>query len=433
MQASKVLTVGGLFATAAGLGGWALTAFLGSGSAQSPAKRGPDAPSALVQTAVVDRGPVERTVRVSGQTMARNFVSITALRMRGPDSGRTLVLIYLAEGGKFVKKGEIVAQIDAQSLKDHVDDVHSQVVQAEADIIKRKAEQAIDRENLRQSLRQAKAEWDAAKLDASAAEIRTPIDRELLQLAVDEAAARYKELEQDVKTQEEAFRAEIRILELTKERHVRHRDRHAHDLERFTMRSPIDGVVVRESFWRGGMQQGQFDTGDTVTPGTTFLKIVNPGDMQVMASISQTVADEVRVGQPAVIRFDGYPDLKLPGRVRLVGQMAAGGWRQQFWTRWMSVTLDILGSDPRVIPDLSTSADIVVGRKENALRVPMAALTNEGIRTFVQVFQEGRAERRQVEVGLRGQDHAEILSGVKEGDRVLVQPAPVLLDARPAT
>jgi len=121
-------------------------------------------------------GPLETVLRVSGTTAARDFASITAPMMRGPDAGRNLILIKLAAAGTFVKKGELVAQIDAQPIKDHIDDLDTLVSQAEADIKKRKAEQAIEMETLRQTLRAAQAAWDKAKLDAKASEIRTSID-----------------------------------------------------------------------------------------------------------------------------------------------------------------------------------------------------------------------------------------------------------------
>ena len=79
------------------------------------------------------------------------------------------------------------------------DDVHALVVQAESDVRKRIADQAIEAETLQQSLRQAKAAMDKAKLDFAAQEIRTSIDQELLKLSVEEAEATYKELLQEVK------------------------------------------------------------------------------------------------------------------------------------------------------------------------------------------------------------------------------------------
>ncbi len=409
------MTVGSVAAVAVTLGIWGLRA-----SAQSEVRNEskPPADKDLPRRFTVRAGTIERTIRVTGQTAARNFVTITAPMMRGPDSGRALVLIQLAEPGQRVKKGDLIAQIDAQSLKDHVDDVHSQVVQAEADIKKRKAEQAIDWENLQQTLRAAKAEWDKAKLDASAQEIRMPIDVELLKLAVDEAEARYNQLQRDLKSRQDSFNAEIRILELTRDRHARHRDRHRHDVEKFTMRSPMDGLAVRESAWRGGNQLAQIEIGDQVSPGQTFMKIVDSSSMQMTSTVSQIISDELRRGQAATVYLDGFPSAKLAARVNNFGQMATGGWRQQFYMRSLPLLLDIEGTDRHLIPDLSAGADIVVARKENVLIIPQTALINQGVRTFVRV---DAGKDREVEVGIRDNHNVEIVKGLEAGEQIWLE------------
>src|SRR5438309_9754878 len=163
----------------------AVAYFVLRGSTQEPAAQ------STVRTAKVLVGSFDRVLRVTGTTAARNFASITAPMMRGPDSGRNLVLIKLATPGTVIQKGALLAEIDAQPIKDHVDDLDALVTQANADIKKRQAEQAIEMETLRQTVREAKAAVDKAKLDNGAAEIRMPIDKELLQLGIQEADAQY--------------------------------------------------------------------------------------------------------------------------------------------------------------------------------------------------------------------------------------------------
>ena len=108
--------------------------------------------------------------------------------------------------------------------QDSMSDVNALVVQAEGDVRKRKADQAIEAENLQQNVRRAKAALDKARLDLGAQDIRMPIDKELLKLSVEESEATYKELLQEVQIKKVAHAAEIRILELTKERQQRHHD-----------------------------------------------------------------------------------------------------------------------------------------------------------------------------------------------------------------
>src|SRR5690606_35176851 len=101
----------------------------------------------------------------------------------------------------------------------------STVMQAEADIKKRLAEQSVEMENLRQNVRVAKAELDKYRADARATEVRTVVDQELIKLAVEEAEAAHKELVEELRLKQVSQNAEMRILNLTRERHARHRDR----------------------------------------------------------------------------------------------------------------------------------------------------------------------------------------------------------------
>src|SRR5580693_4825562 len=127
------------------VGAGAVYQFIAKPKAQSRAVQ-----SVGIRTARVTSGPIQRIIRLTGSTSAKNFASVAAPMMRGPDSGRALILIEVASSGVMVKKGDIVARIDAQAMIDHVDDLSATIDQADADIRRRKAEQAMTWENLQQ-------------------------------------------------------------------------------------------------------------------------------------------------------------------------------------------------------------------------------------------------------------------------------------------
>ncbi len=384
----------------------------------------PNASAIGLRTVKVSAGPATQIMRVTGSTSARNFASMTAPMMRGPDSGRALVLISIAKSGSYVKKGEFVAQIDAQSIKDHVDDISSQVQQAESDIKKRQAEQAIEMENLRQNLRVAKSNLDKAKLDNGAADIRTDIDKEILRLGVEEADATYKELQTDLVTTEQKHISEIKILGYTRDRHARHRDRHKHDVEKFTMTAPIGGLVVMESIWRGG-EMGQIQQGDQISPGQPFVKIVDTNSMQLEASVNQVESESIHIGQKAELNFDAFPDLRLGGKVVSVGAMGVAGMRNTNYLRKVPVRVAILGHDARIIPDLSASADVVLGTQEKGVLVPLEALQTENGKSVVFVKNGDEFKEQAVEVGLRNHTQAAVIAGLQAGEEVALGRPPV--------
>ena len=387
------------------------------GTAHKPAE------AITIRTARATRAPLVTTLRVAGSTAARNFANIVAPMMRGPDSGRALILMKLVKAGTAVKKGEIVAEIDAQPIKDHVDDLSALVVQAAADVRKRQAEQAIEMENLRQTVRIAKAQVEKTKLDAGAAEIRSDIDREQLKLGVEEAAATYQQVQRDLATTEALQHAEIRILALTHDRHAHHRDRHVVDITRFTVHAPMSGLAVMESIWRGG-DMGQVQEGDEVDPGEPFMKVVDTASMMVEGGINQAESELIHIGQQADVGFDAFPSLRLRGKVQSVGALAVGGWRQNYYIRSIPVKIVLETPDAHVIPDLSAFGDVVLSRQENALIVPIEAVRTAGGMPVVYVKNRDRFVRRAVQLGVRNNTHVAVVAGLGAGEEVALQATP---------
>lgn len=402
-----------LFLVTAGFAGYLLRA--------KPASESKPENGIVVRTAKSENGPLAITMRLSGQTSARVFAAVTAPRLRGPERGAAMILVQLAKSGSLVKKGELLAEIDSTNTRDHIDDVEDLVTAAAKDIVKRKAEQAVEWENLNQTLRVAKAELDKARIEAKASEVRTVVDQELLKLSVEEAAAQYKQLQEDVANKKLIHDAELKILEITRMRQVMHLERHTTDLKRLSMHAPMNGLVVMMPIFRNG-DFGQIELGDQVGPGQPFLRVVNPDSMQLEASVNQAAATVLRIGLSADITLDAFPGAKFHGKIYSIGALATGGWRQNDFIRSIPIRLQIEGGDPRLIPDLSGAADVTIERKENVVRIPLEAVFTDSGKPTVFVREQGRFVRRPVELGMESNTHVEVVSGLKGGEDVAVEP-----------
>lgn len=379
------------------------------------------AAAVVYRTAKVTVGPYLRTLRASGVTGARLYANITAPRLRGFESRSQMELLNVVKNGVWIKKGDTLAQIDPGYLVDHVDDIKSTIAQAELDVRKREAEQYVEMESLLQTLRVSKAQEDKARLDNQAAEVRTDVERELLKLSLEEAGARYKQSQLDVPQKKLIQSAEIKILGFTKERHVRHRDRHQNDIKAYTVISPMEGMVVLSSVFRGGGEGQQVQQGDQLNSGQPLAKIVNPSSMQIEGNVNQAEATDIRVGQKALIGLDAFPGLTFKGKVYSIGALAVGGWRQNYFIRNVPVRLSIEGADQRLIPDLSGFADVVIEEKDRATLVPLNAVYQEGSKNFVYVKQGEKWNKREVTLGSSNNTHAVAMSGLSGDEEVRLQ------------
>lgn len=373
---------------------------------------------ASVKTATVAAGPVEKVVRVTGQTSARDFANVIAPILRGPEARNSLILTTLVKPGVTVRQGDVVATIDGQWLVDHMDDVRDQIRQAENDVLKRKAEQSVETEQLQQTIRVAKANWDKAKLEFQAAEVRSDVEKELLKLSMEEAQARYNQQLADVNQKKIAHAAELKILDITVDRHRRHLGRHDVDIKRYTIIAPMDGLPVMQTMYRGG-EMTQISEGDQVAPGQPFMKIVNQATMQVEGNVNQSESGEIRLGQDVRVGIDSFPGLQMRGKVVGMNALAVGGGRSSGNVRNIPVRIQLINIDKRVIPDLSAHCDVIVEKADGQLRVPLPALLEEGGKNFLFVKTPQQTfEKREVSVGLRSHTDATVTQGVKSGDEV---------------
>jgi hypothetical protein len=329
-----------------------------------------------------------------------------------------MVILDMVKGGSVVKKNDIVARIDGEAMAEHVENLTDTIKQAGNDVLKRRDEHAVEWENLQQSLRVAKSAMEKARLDYQAAEVRTTLERQLLRLTLEQAEVRYAELQKNVPLRRQVHQLEMHILQMTQERHTRHRNRHDRDLERFTVRAPMDGLVVIQTVMRGG-EATQVQQGDQLQPGQPVMKIVNPRSMQVEGSINQAQASLIALGQQVRVGFDGIEGLRMKGRVTGVGALAvAPGRRPNYYIRTVPVRISIEDQDSRVLPDLSAWGDITVEKVDAATQIPISAIHDEGGRSFIYVRSGEDFQKREVQLGFHNDTHVAITAGLSEGEEV---------------
>jgi multidrug efflux pump subunit AcrA (membrane-fusion protein) len=370
-------------------------------------------------------GTLSTTRRVAGSISASRFANVTVPILQAPETGRGMTLTFLASSGSMVKEGELLAEIDSQDMRDHLDDVEAMVTQADLEIRKKKTVQIAQMEALRQRVRVARADMLKAREDLKALEVKSAISQELLKLAVEENQAAFTELSGEIALMEERQLADMNVSMIGYDQVIRHRNRHRHDIERSRIHSPINGMVVLQTANRNG-ELSQIQVGERVNPGQPFMRVVDPNSMQLEGLMSQTEAELVRLGQPASIRFDAFPEIVLEGKVRGVGAMAFSGRRTNYYIRRIPVKVSIANADSRVIPDLSASADVVVGGVAEGIIVPREALAEESGKSVVYVKGEQGFNARAVEIAGENNTHLALASGVKEGEEIAIAPHSVV-------
>ncbi len=398
-------------------------------NSQSAARR---APVVIIPTVTAMPGNIDFTVRVSGSVVARNYATLLAPRIIGSRSGLNrggyvsygndfvLTLLHLAEAGARVKKGDVVGQFDPQYQKLRYDDYKDSVIQLEHSTVKLVTNLAANMEAHDQTVRSAKADWDKALLDLQTAPIRSQIDAEKYKLMVEQTEAIYKQLVYESSLVEESQRAAIRISELNREHSKIELDRAESNVRRMSVQTPIDGEVVMASIVRNG-EYGQIREGDQVNAGQPFVTIVDPSSMVLNASVNQVDAGKLRLGMKATVRLDAYPGVELPATLIGIGAMSRTSVFRASFVGAIPVRIRIEKTDPRLIPDLTGSAEIVLASERDALVVPRSAIFEEAGEPFVYVATAQGWARRKVDLGLASFTAAAVRAGLEKGDKVALQ------------
>jgi hypothetical protein len=132
-------------------------------------------------------------------------------------------------------------------------------------------------------------------------------------------------------------------------------------------------------------------------------------------------AEKLRLGMKAVVHLDAYPDIDLPGVLEGIGAMSKTSTFRAGYVGEIPVRIKIDKTEPRVIPDLTGSAEVILGAETNTMILPRAAVFEENGGSFV--FVQGREgwTKKQVEPGLSSYTQVAIHSGLQKGDVVALQ------------
>jgi len=337
---------------------------------------GPSAPGAILNA--------------SGYVVARREATVSS-KFTGK------VMDVLIEEGHAVKAGQVLA---------HLDDTQARAAfaLAEAQLAAAKKGMAEDEAKL------AQAELDLKRRQALLK------DQVVGQAEVDDAQS----LVNSTKARIEYSRQQISVAE-------RQVEMQKTNLDDTVIRAPFAGMVISKDAQPGEMIS-------PVSAGGGFTRtgigtIVDMGSLEIEVDVSEAYINRVKDGQKVEATLDAYPDWQIPAHVITTIPSAD---RQKATVK---VRIGFEKLDPRILPDMGVKVAFLAdapapGQAPPAPRVtvPKTAVRSADGKSIVFVLNDDRVERRAVSVGLENGDQVELVSGVRAGERVVVDAPPTLKD-----
>jgi HlyD family secretion protein len=378
----------------------------------------------LVPTARVVRGPLKLTVYAIGDLRAGRTVNLTA-----PSVGGQIRIVTLLTTGTPVKAGDLVMEFDPSDQLFALEQAHVDLESAEQQIVKMKADNAVQQSQDKLNLLTAQYDLRKAELDVLANEFVGAIEAQKNQLTLDEAKHHLQQLQQDAASRLATSAAALEVVVEKRNKAELAMKRAQGIIDNLSVKSPIDGVVsVKENrdgqmFYYSGMTLPEFREGDTTFSGRNVADVIEQGKMEAHAKVTETDRDNLQQGQSATIQIDALPGRTFEAKVgALTGSASRGNFFETSAVRQFDIALALDHPDPAMRAGSSLRVTIDGRDVKNAIHVPRQAVFEKNGRNFVYLQVGERFERRDIKVENATESRA-IVSGLNDGDVIaLVDP-----------
>ena len=382
---------------------------------------------APVQASTILIEPVEFaiTLRAEGELKAVRSRTVAAPMVQG-----RMQIIQLIRAGSQVEPGDVLVQFDPTEKQKARDDAQFDIRAAEEEITKTEASLDAELAQLRTEIKKAEIEAKTAELDLGKNEILSRIEADKNRLKVEQAEFTLERLKERVAAKRRQADAELKSLEVKRQKAVAARALAERDLDRMTLKAPIAGLVVYRQMWKGdGMDDPQ--EGDTVWPGWAILELPDLTELQVSAFVHESDGGLLAEGQAAKVRMDAFADMEFDARVEQISSLARRRrGRGNNPAKYFTITLALESTEPSMRPGMTTSVDVIIDTVPNALTVPIEAVFEREGEPAVYVRRGRGFDLRQVKLGKRNATHVVIEDGLDSGEEIALRDPN---EAMPAT
>jgi macrolide-specific efflux system membrane fusion protein len=188
--------------------------------------------------------------------------------------------------------------------------------------------------------------------------------------------------------------------------------------------APMDGVVI-------GIITEEGQTVVSAQAAPTILRLADLDTVTVRAQISEADVTRVRPGQKVWFTILGEPDTRRYGTLRAIEPATESASSSSSTTSSTAIyyngLFDVKNPDRKLRPSMTAQVAVVLSEARQALSVPVSTLRDKGKdgRQTVKVLTDGKTEERSVRVGISDRVNAQVLDGVREGERVVIGDATV--------
>lgn len=343
--------------------------------------------SAVQETAEATRGNLVISVDVSGNLEMPRKVDLSF-----GTSG--MIKEIMVEEGDRVVKGQTLAKLDAPVLEANV---------------------AMAELNLEQTIYPYYSYTHAADVPGTWLALEEAEDnleeaqRLLEEDRIEEAQLLLEQVGQSLDKAKEKSESRILSLPLSVKMLELQLDQAEAELDKAVITASFDGVVA-DIYIKEGQQLS------AMTYTSPAICLIDPSEIKLGGVVDEMDVSKVKLGQEATITLDALPDKEVKGRVTFISPASTA----QAGVVFYKTTITLENPDEELKDGMSATAEIVIEEHDGVLLIPNRAVQGSLEKPWVEVVTEGQVEERQVSIGLSDGRYTEILSGLEEGEEVVL-------------
>jgi multidrug resistance efflux pump len=292
-------------------------------------------------------------VRATGLVQAVHAVTVQVPRIEG--QGGNITLAKLVPNGVTVHQGDLLAEFDRTAEAKTLLDVQSKFDDLTHQVEQKIAEQKSNAEKRASDLQQAESDLKKARIEMRKGPILSTIEQEKNKAKLDDAQIHVASLQKSNHFHELAEAAELRVLELQRDRQKIAVERQNNNMRKLTVNAPLQGMVALQNVYRN-QSMGHAQEGDQLWPGSALLQLFDPGEMEVDVDVGEPDGAVLVPGAKAIVHLDAFPDLTFTAHFESASPVATSGMDSSVQTFSARFRLD--QRDAHLMPDLSAALDI---------------------------------------------------------------------------
>jgi HlyD family secretion protein len=369
------------------------------------------------ERARVRKEKLVRSLFVAGELAPVRAVRISVPRFR--ERGQVPIQA-MAQEGSLVKAGDALLQIDNAQLIASLNSEEINLDKAENDLARKQSELDVQ-------LKDLEMELSTRKLDLEKAQLKAEIEKDLISLRdwqdnqfnFQRARKEFDRVTQKMELIRKAAAEELALFQIKRDQSQAKIKTIQDDLAALRITAPVAGTVVYENApttWNRNENDPprKFQVGDQVSPGQIVMSVVDLGEMEVRAFVSEVDGGLLRTGQRARVVVDSHAGTEFTGAVDYVPEVAERP-RRLSNVRVFIARLKLDSADPQLMkPGMSVRAEIILDEREG-LTAPRNAVFEEGGKFYARHATRGKTE---VKVTSRNAVSC-LIEGLQENDEII--------------